>query len=456
MTTQTSAASAQLERELNYYRRECNDLGARLLRLQEEQSQAFRDARRSRTTAKLMREAYRLADTASSVEEISGALLEVIVDNAMCDRAAFLSEQPSGSASFVVTHAVGTPGDLPSAATQIYQVPNFFFTTSQTRIEPPAYELTGILKLPYILWSYDRPSGRALILGNRSESNVSRPFEEGDQELIEGALSVYLDVLARKQAELQLQRAKRAAEETVEATVGFLGSIGGALRTPLNLIIGNSEKMSSGSRYPLTLERCAEFADHIHESGVRLITVINDILEYSSFAKRAVSHEMQWRSLAEIVAPIASSAIPGGIADGMLCDAEGIDDGLEVHVDEAVFRQALKNLVGNASRATHPTGTLQLLANVRGDGSLQIDVEAVRGSTNGSNGIAGDARSGADPNGAVGAITLPLVRSLIDAHEGSLHIEDQSGHRFHASIALPAHRLRRRTHAAEHTLSDGN
>ena len=39
----------QLERELAYYRRECNDLGARLLRLQEEQSQAFREARRSRT-----------------------------------------------------------------------------------------------------------------------------------------------------------------------------------------------------------------------------------------------------------------------------------------------------------------------------------------------------------------------------------------------------------------------
>ena len=39
----------KLERELGYYRRECNDLGARLLRLQEEQSQAFREARRSRT-----------------------------------------------------------------------------------------------------------------------------------------------------------------------------------------------------------------------------------------------------------------------------------------------------------------------------------------------------------------------------------------------------------------------
>src|SRR5262249_61191603 len=52
----------EVERELNYYRREYNDLGARVLRLQEEQSRAFREARRSRTVAKLIREAYRLAD----------------------------------------------------------------------------------------------------------------------------------------------------------------------------------------------------------------------------------------------------------------------------------------------------------------------------------------------------------------------------------------------------------
>ena len=61
----------QLERELAYYRRECNDLGARLLRLQEEQSQAFREARRSRTVAKLIREIHRLADTGLGPDELA-------------------------------------------------------------------------------------------------------------------------------------------------------------------------------------------------------------------------------------------------------------------------------------------------------------------------------------------------------------------------------------------------
>ena len=75
MADKTSSAIGRLERELNYYRREYNDLGARLLRLQEEQSRAFREARRSRTVAKLIREAYRLVDRAASPDDVGDGRL---------------------------------------------------------------------------------------------------------------------------------------------------------------------------------------------------------------------------------------------------------------------------------------------------------------------------------------------------------------------------------------------
>jgi diguanylate cyclase (GGDEF)-like protein len=194
----------QLERELAYYRRECNDLGARLLRLQEEQSEAFREARRSRTVAKLIREASRLADTGIAPDELGEPMLEIIVDNAMCDRAALLQESPPGSGRFTTTHVIGA-GDRSPSTVVVQPPPAFFFTTAETRLEPPAYELIAILQLPYVLWAYDRSTGAALIVGNRSQANVSRPFGPGDQELIEGGLSVYLDVLARRRAEVALR-----------------------------------------------------------------------------------------------------------------------------------------------------------------------------------------------------------------------------------------------------------
>ena len=191
----------QLERELAYYRRECNAMGARLLRLQEEQSQAFREARRSRTVAKLIREAYRLTDQATSPDALGQPMLAVLVDNTMCDRAALLREEPCGSGRFVITHALGL-GEDQQPPVRVAPVPTFFYTTSRTPLESPAYELAGILRLPYVLWAYDAVAGIALVLGNQSESNVSRPFEDGDQELVEGALSVYIDVLLRKRAEV--------------------------------------------------------------------------------------------------------------------------------------------------------------------------------------------------------------------------------------------------------------
>ena len=107
MKPSADLAEGRHERELAYYRRELNDVGARLLRSQEEQSQAFREARRSRTVAKLIREAYRLADGGSAPDDLGKPMLDVIVDNAMCDAAAFLREEGRGTGRFTVTHAIG-------------------------------------------------------------------------------------------------------------------------------------------------------------------------------------------------------------------------------------------------------------------------------------------------------------------------------------------------------------
>ena len=95
--------------------------------------------------------------------------------------------------------------------------------------------------MPYVLWSYDAESRRALLLGKRIEGNIHRPFEPGDQELVEVALAVYIDVLLRRIAETTLQEAKQAAEAASNARARFLANLSHELGTPLNSIIGFSE-----------------------------------------------------------------------------------------------------------------------------------------------------------------------------------------------------------------------
>jgi len=436
-----------LERELAYYRRECNDLGARLLRLQEEQSQAFREARRSRTVARLIREAYRLADGDQAPEEIGAPMLEMIVENTLCDGAALLATDPTaGAGHFRVTHALG-----PHMAEAVQRVtipapPSFFFTTSRTLIEPPAYELTAILRLPYILWAYDAPTGHALIIGNQSESNVSRPFETGDQELIEGALSVYIDVLLRKRAEVELRAAKTAAERASNARARFLATLTHELRTPLNAIIGYSEMMAPSSSYNLTPANRQDYAEQVLGAGRQLLGLIDGILDYSSIESAVPRLDPDWlpaaRLLAEAVQLVSGAGKRPDIAIEILAEVPG----LEFHVDPLRFRQVVQNLIGNAVKFSRERGTVTVSATLRGEGA----VVTVRDSGIGMR--PEDIPRALEPfqqldnrhaRGFGGAgLGLPIAKALTEAHGAKLGIASVPDEGTSVTITLPKDRVR--------------
>ena len=65
----------------------------------------------------------------------------------------------------------------------------------------------------------------------------------------------------------------------------FLASISHELRTPLNSIIGFSEELASEENLKtLTESEILEFAGYIHQSGLRLLKLINDLLALSKTA----------------------------------------------------------------------------------------------------------------------------------------------------------------------------
>lgn len=441
-----SGNAGQLERELAYYRRECNMLGARLLSLQEEQSQAFREARRSRTVAKLIREAYRLIDHSTSPEALGGPMLAILLDNTMCDRAALLREDKPGSGHFTVTHALGLGGELP-APVSLPATPGFFFTTSRSRIEPPAYELTAILRLPYILWAYDPTSGLALILGNQSESNVSRPFEEADQEIVEGALSVYIDILLRKRAEVEMREARRMAEEASSTRSRFLATLTHELRTPLNAIIGFSEMMATGSTFNPTPQQIGQYNTHILTSANHLLALINEILDYSSLARGRTSLSLRWARLEDMVQESLGAATAFAAEREISLGSHLGEEPLWLKVDRTRFRQILDNLLSNAIRFTPAGGKvrvevapeaegIRLCVRDTGIGMLTEDIpRALEPFQQLDNKF-----SRSSPGTGLG---LPIARGLVRAHGGELTIESARDAGTCVWISLPADALHR-------------
>jgi len=442
-------APSPLDRELAYYRRECNDLGARLLRLQEEQSQAFREARRSRTVAKLIREAHRLTDAYGTPGEIGEPMLEVVVENALCDRAAFLERLgPEEPARFRVTHMIGMGGEAWQEEVVLPAAPGFFFTTSRTPIEPPAYELTSILRTPYVLWAHDPVSGVALIMGNHSEGNVTRPFEPRDQELVEGALSVYIDVRARKAAEAELRAAKAAAEASGEARARFLATLSHELRTPLNSIIGFSEILAPGSSIRASEEQRGAYIAQIHESGRMLLELIDNILDYASLENAVPKLRREWIAGRTLLDSALGEASSIALRQGVRLESELAEPGMQLRVDRLRFRQVLTNLLGNAVKFTPREGCVRLSIAPAPEGGARVQV-----ADTGIGIEAADIARALEPFQQVSdghsrqfpgtGLGLPIARTLVQAHGGTLAIESTPGQGTTVTVTLPPEAVRR-------------
>jgi signal transduction histidine kinase len=440
MTAGRPDSLAQLERELEYYKAEYNDIGARLLRLQEEQGRIAREARRSTIVARLVRAAYQLVNRDVPAGAIGNHLLAAVIDAALCDRAVLLAKDPAWPGYFRVEHAVGVEC---GAIVELTEPPDFLYTAGGQAPDPTAAILTQTIGVPYVLWSYAAESRRALLLGKRSEGNVYRPFEPGDREIVEVALAVYSDVLLRRIAETTLQEAKHAAEAASNARARFLANLSHELGTPLNAIIGFSELLAqSGPRAPGEAQR-QEFASQILDAGRRLLALTRDILDFSSLSNATPQLRLAWVPVAQLLcnAVRAFGAQSGTQGAELVLHAPTPD--LMALIDYDRFRQILANLIGNALKFTPSGGRITLFAELTDGEALQIVV-----ADTGVGIAAEDISRVLQPfvqldndvhESAHGAgLGLPIVKQLVEAHGGWLGIQSAVGQGTSVTITLPA------------------
>ena len=186
--------------------------------------------------------------------------------------------------------------------------------------------------------------------GSRYWANVViTAVRNGGNELL-GFSNVTRDLTRRRRVEVELRAAKENAESANEAKSSFLVNISHEIRTPMTGILGMAGLLSETELTP----RQKEFCDVIKQSGDALLTIINELLDFSKIESGKMELEIldfNLRSVVDdVVALFAMQAADKGVE---LVHSMKSTVPSELRGDPGRLRQILANLVGNALKFTN-------------------------------------------------------------------------------------------------------
>ncbi len=245
----------------------------------------------------------------------------------------------------------------------------------------------------------------------------------------------------------ELDAACEAAAAAQRSRSEFVANMSHELRTPLNSINGFSGIIKDQACGPISNEEYLGYAQNIHDSGTRLLEIVNDILEMSKLETGDMTLEEEVLDVDKTVHSALNlfkdSAEKAGVS---LRYAESPDRPEEIIADRRLLKQILANLLSNAVKFTPLGGTVtvDVKHSVSGDFLLIIRDNGIgmaaeeiptallpfeQADTSLSRGIDGT------------GLGLPLVKALVQLHGGEFRLESEPSIGTTAVVTLPASRI---------------
>ncbi|MCU1234286.1 MAG: multi-sensor hybrid histidine kinase [Candidatus Solibacter sp.] len=197
-------------------------------------------------------------------------------------------------------------------------------------------------------------------------------FHDRDRKL-QGVFAAARDVTERKRFErtlqennIELERAKAAAEKANLAKSDFLSSMSHEIRTPMNAILGMADMLWES---PLNAEQM-HYVEVFRRAGANLLVLINDILDLSKIEAGHLDLENVEFDLEEVVnQAIELTAVKARVKGILLVSrlVPGLSTALAG--DSTRLRQVLINLLGNAVKFTE-AGEVALAVQSRESGKF--------------------------------------------------------------------------------------
>lgn len=189
-------------------------------------------------------------------------------------------------------------------------------------------------------------------------------FYDRDRKL-QGVFAAARDVTERKRFErtlqennVELERARAAAEKANLAKSDFLSSMSHELRSPLNAILGFAQLMISETPPP-TPSQVASI-DPILRAGWYLLDLINEILDLAQIESGKLALSLEPISLAEVMLECQDMIEPQGQKRGIAMTFPRFDVPCYVEADRTRLKQVIINLLSNAIKYNRPRGTVRV------------------------------------------------------------------------------------------------
>ena len=192
--------------------------------------------------------------------------------------------------------------------------------------------------------------------------------EQGEPLRMAGSMRDISDLKAK---ELELERARDAAEAASRAKDEFLANMSHEIRTPMNAILGLTQLLLEGE----LRARERGYADSMLDAGRSLLSLINDLLDTSRIESGALALEPMEFSLATTVRETWRLFEPKANAKG-LANSLSIDSDVPERVigDPGRLRQILMSLLSNALKFA-PQGAISLEVSADEGAMIRFAVE---------------------------------------------------------------------------------
>ena len=232
----------------------------------------------------------------------------------------------------------------------------------------PCQVLDLLIEIDLIVQQSDKTTQRSVESVQATNTKLNTALEENKNILKQLSKLVHEDVYSRQDESIdqlvptvsalvkelkiqnhQLEIARKAAEEAAQSKMEFLANMSHEIRTPMNGIFG---MISLVLDTPLNSVQ-KDYIETVQSSTESLLTILNDILEYSKLSSTVISLEAREFSprnlLMEVVRTFELSAKNKGLR---LIPTIYPDVPSTLIGDDHRIRQILSNFLGNAIKFT--------------------------------------------------------------------------------------------------------